>query len=43
VVKLEDLVADDEGHGLANPENRMRLNRTVERQHLGGCRGQDAG
>ncbi|WP_214407403.1 S9 family peptidase [Pseudonocardia lacus] len=38
-VPVEYLVADDEGHGFANPENRMRLNRAVERHfatHLGG-------
>jgi dipeptidyl aminopeptidase/acylaminoacyl peptidase len=38
-VPVEYLVADDEGHGFANPENRMRLNRAVERhfaEHLGG-------
>jgi dipeptidyl aminopeptidase/acylaminoacyl peptidase len=40
-VPVEYLVADDEGHGFANPENRMRLNRAVERhfaEHLGGSR-----
>lgn len=40
-VPVEYLVADDEGHGFANPENRMRLNRAVERhfaEHLGGRR-----
>ena len=40
-VPVEYLVADDEGHGFANPENRMRLNRAVERHfaaHLGGRR-----
>jgi dipeptidyl aminopeptidase/acylaminoacyl peptidase len=38
-VPVEYLLADDEGHGFANPENRMRLNRAVERhfaEHLGG-------
>jgi dipeptidyl aminopeptidase/acylaminoacyl peptidase len=36
---VEPLVADDEGHGFADPQNRMRLNRAVERHfavHLGG-------
>lgn len=41
VIALEDFVAEDEGHGFANPENRMRLNRAIERhfaEHLGGRR-----
>jgi dipeptidyl aminopeptidase/acylaminoacyl peptidase len=40
-VPVEYLVAEDEGHGFANPENRMRLNRAIERhfaEHLGGRR-----
>jgi dipeptidyl aminopeptidase/acylaminoacyl peptidase len=40
-VPVEYLLAEDEGHGFANPENRMRLNRAVERhfaEHLGGRR-----
>ena len=40
-VPVTYLVADDEGHGFANPENRKRLNRAVERhfaEHLGGRR-----
>jgi dipeptidyl aminopeptidase/acylaminoacyl peptidase len=44
-VPVEYLVADDEGHGFANPENRMRLNRAVERhfaEHLGGRAADDA-
>jgi len=38
-VPVEYLVAEDEGHGFANPENRMRLYRAIERhfaEHLGG-------
>ncbi|MFP5021315.1 S9 family peptidase [Pseudonocardia phyllosphaerae] len=38
-VPVEYLVADDEGHGFANPENQVRLYRAVERHfatHLGG-------
>jgi dipeptidyl aminopeptidase/acylaminoacyl peptidase len=38
-VPVDYLVADDKGHGFGNPENRMRLNRAIERhfaQHLGG-------
>jgi dipeptidyl aminopeptidase/acylaminoacyl peptidase len=38
-VPVTYLVADDEGHGFGNPENRMRLNRAIERhfaEHLGG-------
>ncbi|MHC1558324.1 S9 family peptidase [Actinomycetospora sp. C-140] len=38
-VPVEYLVADDEGHGFANPENRFRLYRAIERhfgRHLGG-------
>ncbi|WP_193564349.1 alpha/beta fold hydrolase [Pseudonocardia sp. EV170527-09] len=38
-VPVEYLVADDEGHGFTNPENRIRLYRGVERhfaEHLGG-------
>ncbi|GAA2552588.1 S9 family peptidase [Pseudonocardia hydrocarbonoxydans] len=40
-VPVTYLVADDEGHGFANPENRMRLNRAIEHhfaEHLGGRR-----
>lgn len=40
-VPVEYLVADDEGHGFANPENQFRLYRAVERhfaEHLGGRR-----
>ncbi len=43
-VPVTYLVADDEGHGFANPENRMRLNRAIERhfaEHLGGRSEQD--
>jgi dipeptidyl aminopeptidase/acylaminoacyl peptidase len=38
-VDVEYLVKDDEGHGFANPENRLDLYRAMERflaQHLGG-------
>jgi dipeptidyl aminopeptidase/acylaminoacyl peptidase len=38
-VPVEYLVAEDEGHGFDNPENRIRLYRAIERQlaeHLGG-------
>lgn len=38
-VPVEYLVAEDEGHGFANPENQIRLHRAVERhfaRHLGG-------
>jgi dipeptidyl aminopeptidase/acylaminoacyl peptidase len=41
-VPVEYLVADDEGHGFANPENRIRLYRAIEEHfavHLGGRRG----
>jgi dipeptidyl aminopeptidase/acylaminoacyl peptidase len=45
-VPVEYLLAEDEGHGFANPENRMRLYRAIERhfaEHLGGRRtGEDA-
>ncbi|MFC7329760.1 alpha/beta fold hydrolase [Marinactinospora rubrisoli] len=40
-VPVEYLVADDEGHGFDNPENRIRLHRAIERHfadHLGGRR-----
>jgi dipeptidyl aminopeptidase/acylaminoacyl peptidase len=40
-VPVEYLVAEDEGHGFANPENRIRLYRAIERHfadHLGGRR-----
>ncbi|MCO1660582.1 S9 family peptidase [Pseudonocardia humida] len=40
-VPVEYLVAEDEGHGFANPENRVRLYRAIERhfaEHLGGRR-----
>ncbi|WP_280276938.1 S9 family peptidase [Nocardia wallacei] len=38
-IPVEYLVAEDEGHGFANPENQIRLYRAVERhfaRHLGG-------
>lgn len=38
-VPVEYLVAEDEGHGFANPENQMWLFRAIERhfaEHLGG-------
>ncbi|WP_280338942.1 S9 family peptidase [Nocardia neocaledoniensis] len=38
-VPVEYLVAEDEGHGFANPENQIRFYRAVERhfaRHLGG-------
>ena len=38
-VPVEYLVADDEGHGFSNPENRIRLYRAMEKhfgEHLGG-------
>ncbi|WP_280406911.1 alpha/beta fold hydrolase [Nocardia carnea] len=38
-VPVEYLVAEDEGHGFENPENRFRLYQAVERhfaEHLGG-------
>ncbi len=38
-VEVEYLVKDDEGHGFANPENRLDLYRAMERflaEHLGG-------
>jgi dipeptidyl aminopeptidase/acylaminoacyl peptidase len=41
-VPVEYLVAEDEGHGFNNPENRLRLYRAIERhfaEHLGGRRG----
>jgi dipeptidyl aminopeptidase/acylaminoacyl peptidase len=40
-VPVEYLVADDEGHGFENPENRLRLYRAIEAhfaEHLGGGR-----
>ncbi len=40
-VPVEYLVADDEGHGFENPENRIRLYRAIElhfAEHLGGRR-----
>jgi dipeptidyl aminopeptidase/acylaminoacyl peptidase len=40
-VEVEYLVKDDEGHGFANPENRLDLYRAMERflaRHLGGRR-----
>ncbi|PVZ14596.1 S9 family peptidase [Actinomycetospora cinnamomea] len=40
-IPVEYLVAEDEGHGFANPENRIRLYRTMEHHfadHLGGRR-----
>ncbi|MFG1772676.1 alpha/beta fold hydrolase [Nocardia salmonicida] len=41
-VPVEYLLATDEGHGFANPENQLRLYHAVERhfaEHLGGRRG----
>ena len=41
-VEVEYIVKDDEGHGFANPENRLDLYRAMERffaQHLGGRSG----
>ncbi|TQM09306.1 S9 family peptidase [Pseudonocardia kunmingensis] len=41
-VPVEYLLAEDEGHGFENEENRLRLYRAVERhlaRHLGGRRG----
>jgi dipeptidyl aminopeptidase/acylaminoacyl peptidase len=41
-VDVEYLVKDDEGHGFANPENRLDLYRAMERflaEHLGGRAG----
>ena len=38
-VPVEYLLAEDEGHGFANPENRLLLHRAIERhlaEHLGG-------
>jgi dipeptidyl aminopeptidase/acylaminoacyl peptidase len=38
-VPVEYLVADDEGHGFENPENRIMLFHAIERHlaaHLGG-------
>ena len=38
-VRVEYLVADDEGHGFDNPENQLRLYRAVElhfAEHLDG-------
>jgi dipeptidyl aminopeptidase/acylaminoacyl peptidase len=38
-VEVEYMVKDDEGHGFANPENRLDLYRAMERffgEHLGG-------
>ncbi|MET9558322.1 alpha/beta fold hydrolase [Streptomyces sp. NPDC006645] len=40
-IPVDYLVAEDEGHGFANPENRIRLYRAIERhfaEHLGGRR-----
>lgn len=45
-IPVEYLVAEDEGHGFANPENRIRLYRAIERhfaEHLGGRRQPAAG
>ncbi|MDP9019512.1 MAG: S9 family peptidase [Actinomycetota bacterium] len=42
-VDVEYLVKDDEGHGFANPENRLDLYRAMERflaEHLGGRTGE---
>lgn len=44
-VDVEYLVKDDEGHGFANPENRLDLYRAMERffaRHLGGRSGTTA-
>ena len=41
-VEVEYMVKDDEGHGFANPENRLDLYRAMERffaEHLGGRSG----
>jgi dipeptidyl aminopeptidase/acylaminoacyl peptidase len=41
-VQVEYLLKDDEGHGFANPENRLDLYRAMERflaEHLGGRTG----
>lgn len=41
---LIDVVDDDAGHGFANPGNRMRLNRAIERhvaERLGGRRAEE--
>jgi dipeptidyl aminopeptidase/acylaminoacyl peptidase len=41
-VPVTYLLAEDEGHGFENPENRLRLYRAVEQhlaEHLGGRRG----
>lgn len=38
-VPVEYLVAEDEGHGFANPENQVMLHRAIEQhfaRHLGG-------
>jgi len=43
-VDVEYMVKDDEGHGFANPENRLDLYRTMERffgRHLGGRTSED--
>jgi dipeptidyl aminopeptidase/acylaminoacyl peptidase len=40
-IPVEYLLAEDEGHGFENPENRVRLYRAIERhfaEHLGGRR-----
>jgi dipeptidyl aminopeptidase/acylaminoacyl peptidase len=40
-IPVEYIVAEDEGHGFANPENQFRLYRAIERlfaEHLGGRR-----
>jgi dipeptidyl aminopeptidase/acylaminoacyl peptidase len=40
-VPVEYILAEDEGHGFANPENQFRLYRAIERhfaEHLGGRR-----
>lgn len=41
-VPVEYLLAEDEGHGFANPENQLRLYHAIEEhfaEHLGGRRG----
>jgi dipeptidyl aminopeptidase/acylaminoacyl peptidase len=45
-VAVEYLVADDEGHGFARPQNRLRAYRAIEvflARHLGGRAGEDDG
>ncbi|MEV1290773.1 S9 family peptidase [Pseudonocardia sp. NPDC049635] len=45
-VPVEYLLVEDEGHGFANPENRLLLHRAIERHfaaHLGGRSGSATG